>query len=159
MRRLSEGLDGDPVWDRCRILRPPGTLNHKYGKPRRVELMDCDHDKRYALEQLWEMAEALPNKKSGNGGGKVARDCLATPIEDGERNVKLASVAGSLRDRGLDEESIRVVLLQVNHLRCEPPLEEAEVERIAKSVSRYPAGSPRYRRSPARRTYPKAEVR
>jgi hypothetical protein len=62
MRRLAEGLEGDPVWDRARILRLPGTLNHKYDKPRRVELIHCDHDKRYTLGQLWEMADVLPTK-------------------------------------------------------------------------------------------------
>jgi hypothetical protein len=158
MRRLAEGLDGDHVGDRARILRLPGTFNHKYSKPRRVELVHCEPDARYTLEQLREMAEALPEKKSGSGGGKVRRDVLSEPIRD-ERNVALTSVAGSLRDRGCDEETIRAVLVEVNGLRCEPPLEDAEVWRIAESVSRYPTGSPRYRRSPARRTYPKPEVR
>ena len=158
MRRLAEGLDGDHVGDRARILRLPGTLNHKYGKPRPVELVHCDPDKRYPLEQLQEMAEALPEKKPGNGGGRVSRDVLGEPIRK-ERNVTLTSVAGSLRDRGLDKETIHVVLLEVNRLRCEPSLEDTEVWRIAESVGRYPAGSPRYRRSPAKRSYPKAEVR
>jgi putative DNA primase/helicase len=58
-----------------------------------------------------------------------------------------------LRDRGCDEETIHVVLLEVNRLRCEPPLEDAEVHRIAKSVSRYPSGSLRYRKSSATRIY------
>jgi hypothetical protein len=158
MRRLAEGLEGDNVGDRARILRLPGTLNHKYSELRRVELVHCDPDKRYTLKQLREMAEGLPEKKSGSSRGRVRRDVLRKPIRD-ERNVTLTSVAGSLRDRGLDEETIRVVLLEVNRLRCEPPLEDAEVERIAESVSRYSAGSPRYRRSHIRRTYPKAEVR
>jgi hypothetical protein len=158
MRRLAEGLDGDHVGDRARVLRLPGTFNHKYPKPRPVELVHCDPDKRYPLEQLQEMAKALPEKKTGGGRGGVRRDVLSEPIRD-ERNVALTSVAGSLRDRGLDEETIQVVLRELNRLRCEPPLEDAEVERIAKSVSRYPAGSPKYRRSAARRTYPNAEVR
>ena len=157
MRRLAEGLEGDHVGDRARILRLPGTLNHKYYKPRPVELVHCDPDKRYTLEQLQEMAEALPEKKPGNSGGRVRRDVLGEPIREG-RNVALTSVAGSLRDRGLDEETIRVILLEVNRLRCEPPLDGAEAERIAESVSRYPAGSPRFRTSSARRTYPKREA-
>jgi hypothetical protein len=31
MRRIAEGLGGDPVHDRSRILRVPGTYNWKYG--------------------------------------------------------------------------------------------------------------------------------
>jgi hypothetical protein len=52
MGRLAEGLDGDHVGDRARILRPPGTFNHKYDEPRRVTLEYCDQDKRFALGQL-----------------------------------------------------------------------------------------------------------
>jgi hypothetical protein len=158
MGRLAEGLDGDHVGDRARILRLPGSLNHKYPQPRPVELVHCDSDKRYTLEQLREMAEALPEGKLENGRGRVRRDVLGEPIRE-KRNVVLTSVAGSLRDRGLDEDTIHVALLEVNRLRCEPPLEDAEVKRIAESVSRYPAGSPRYGRSLARRIYPKTEVR
>jgi hypothetical protein len=157
MRRLAEGLNGDHVGDRARILRLPGTLNQKYGRLRPVELVHCGPDRRYTLDQLREMSEDLLEKKPGDGGGRIRRDVLAEPIRK-ERNVALASVAGSLRDRGLDEETIRVVLLVVNRLRCEPSLGDAEVERIAESVSRYRAGSPKYRTSPARRTHPRAEV-
>jgi hypothetical protein len=63
-------IEGDPVSDLPRILRVPGTFNHKHGERRRVTLEYCDQDKRYALRKLWEMAEALPNKKSGSGRGR-----------------------------------------------------------------------------------------
>jgi hypothetical protein len=67
--------------------------------------------------------------------------------------VALASVAGSLRDRGLDAEAICVVLLEVNRLRCQPPLAEVEVVGIGRSIGRYPPGSPRYGRSSAIRIH------
>ena len=51
------------------------------------------------------------------------------------------------------------MLLDVNRLRCAPPLEEREVSGIAGSISRYPAGKPRYRRSPVRRVRKKKEER
>jgi hypothetical protein len=152
MQRLGEGLGGDPVHDLPRILRVPGTFNHKYGSPRPVELVHCDSSKRYPLDQLQKMAEALPREEKVSAGGKVPRDVLNAPIRE-QRNVALTSVGGSLRDRGCDEETIHVVLLEVNRLRCEPPLEDAEVRRIAKSVGRYPSGSPRYRKSSATRVY------
>jgi hypothetical protein len=59
--------------------------------------------------------------------------------------------AGSLRRRGLDAETIRVVLMEANRLRCEPPLADSEVIGIVQSISRYPAGSARYIGSSARR--------
>ncbi len=150
MARIAEGLDGDAVHDRSRILRVPGTLNHKEDEPRPVRLVHCDPEQRYTLDQLEEMAESLPKSHKGNGG-KVEKYVLGAPICEGSRNTILTSVAGSLRDRGLDEETMKIVLLEVNNLRCEPSLSHDEVERIARSVCRYPAGSPRYRRSSVRR--------
>lgn len=166
MRRLGQGLGGDPVWDRARILRVPGTYNHKYGTPRPVELERFEPCLRYDLNQLEKMAQAFPEEGASElvptsvptaERSSVRRDALAAPIREGGRNVTLASVAGSLRDRGLDEGNIAVVLLEVNRLRCDPPLEATEVLRIARSVGRYAVGSPRYRRPPVRRVRRNAE--
>ena len=162
MRRLGRGLGGDPVWDRARILRAPGTFNHKYAVPRPVELERFEPRLRYDLDELEEMAEAFPDEDAPEGvptagRSSVRRDALAAPIREGERNVTLASVAGSLRDRGLDEGTIAVALLEVNRLRCDPQLEATEVLRIARSVGRYTLCSPRYRSSPVRRVRRNAE--
>jgi hypothetical protein len=158
MRCLAKGLGGDPVHDRSRILRVPGTHNHKRGEPRAVHLEHCDPELRYGLDEIEKMAEALPRKVDGDSqsrAGKVRRDILSDPIGKGERNGALVSIGGSLRDRGLDSETICVVLLEVNRLRCEPPLGEQEVVGIGRSVSKYAAGSPRYRSSLAQRLYRK----
>jgi hypothetical protein len=166
MRWLGQGLGGDPVWDRARILRVPSTFNHKYEASRPVEPECFEPRLRYDLEELEEMAKAFPEEGAPEGvptsvptagRSSVRRDALATPMLTGERNVTLASVAGSLRDRGLDEGNIAVVLMEVNLLRCDPPLEATEVLRIARSVGRYEVGSPRYRSSPARRVRRNAE--
>lgn len=168
MARIADGLDVDAVYDRSRILRVPGTLNHKYDESCPVRLLHCNPEQRYTLDQLQQMAESLPRQKEdkGTGGkirngasGKAKSNALSKPICEGQRNTVLTSVAGSLRDRGLDEETMKVVLLEVNILRCEPPLSDDEVERIARSVCKYSAGSPRYRRSSVKRIYPHREVR
>jgi hypothetical protein len=162
MRRVAEGLGGDPVHDRSRILRVPGTYNWKYGEPRPVVIERFHPDLCYGLEDLAEMAEALPGDVdvgvNAPYGGTVSRDVLSGPIRDGQRNVTLASVAGSLRSRGLDAETICSVLLGVNQHRCEPPLAETEVVDIGRSICRYPPGSPRYRRSSATRVYTNRKV-
>jgi hypothetical protein len=162
MRWLGQRLGGDPVWDRARILRVPGTCNYKYELPRPVELERFEPRLRYDLDQLEEMSEAFHEAGAPEGvptaeRSSVRRDALAAPIREGERNVTLASVAGSLRDRGLDEGTIAVVLVEVNRLQCNPPLEAIELLRIARSVGRYTLGSPRYRSSPARRVRRNAE--
>ena len=148
MRRMATKLGGDPVHDRSRILRVPGTYNWKYGEPRPVVMERFDPDLRYELGELEEMVGSLPGHVDG---GEVRRAVLSGPLREGERNVALTSVAGSLRNRGLDAETICYVLLEVNRLRCEPSLSEPEVIRISQSISNYPAGSLRYIGSPARR--------
>src|SRR5213082_683378 len=66
---------------------------------------------------------------------KLAR--VSFRIPEGERNDTLASLAGTMRRRGMTEREIAAALLAVNEGRCDPPLDEAEVRRIATSVARY----------------------
>ncbi len=61
-------------------------------------------------------------------------------IPEHTRNKTLASLAGSMRRRGLGYEEILGSLVVVNDLRCRPVLSRSEVERIAKSVLRYEPG-------------------
>lgn len=53
------------------------------------------------------------------------------------RNNALASLAGSMRRRGMCQPEIEAALLAINASRVEPPLDDSDVRRIAKSVSRY----------------------
>jgi putative DNA primase/helicase len=62
-------------------------------------------------------------------------------IPSGQRNKVLASIAGTMRRRGMGEAEILAALQVANEQRCEPPLEAEEVAKIATSVARYePAG-------------------
>lgn len=56
---------------------------------------------------------------------------------EGGRNNALTSLAGSLRSRGHSEHEILALLLIFNRDRCSPPLDESEVEDIARSIARY----------------------
>jgi putative DNA primase/helicase len=58
-------------------------------------------------------------------------------IPPGKRNDALTSLAGSMRRRGMGEAEILAALLVTNEQRCESPLEDEEVEKIAASVARY----------------------
>jgi len=60
-------------------------------------------------------------------------------ILDGKRNASLASLAGTMRHRGMSQEAIEAALLAENR-KCSPPLPEAEVLSIARSISRYAPG-------------------
>jgi putative DNA primase/helicase len=75
------------------------------------------------------------NGKKGDAGGGL-------DLAEGERNDGLASLAGSMRRRGMSGAAICAALLEENQLACSPPLPEDEVRRIAASVSRYAPEAP-----------------
>jgi hypothetical protein len=61
-------------------------------------------------------------------------------ISEGGRNTALTSLAGKLRRAGLSGAGLEAALLEENQARCSPPLDDAEVRKIAASIARYPAG-------------------
>jgi putative DNA primase/helicase len=60
-------------------------------------------------------------------------------IVEGVRNTTLTSLGGSLRRSGLSPKAISAALVAENKARCSPPLDDAEVKGIIKSVNRYRA--------------------
>lgn len=85
MRRIAVGLDSDPVHDRSRIMRVPGTFNYKYGEWHPVKLELYEPERRYEFDQLQEMAESLPDAPNDNGAGKTPRKVLAEPDPGGQQ--------------------------------------------------------------------------
>jgi len=62
---------------------------------------------------------------------------IADAIIEGGRNDALTSLAGSMRRRGMSEETIFLALMSENNAKCRPPLDESEVRQIAAHVGRY----------------------
>lgn len=60
----------------------------------------------------------------------------------GERNDGLTRYAGWLRRKGAELPELEEKLLAANARRCQPPLDEIDVRKIAASIARYPAGGP-----------------
>lgn len=60
----------------------------------------------------------------------------------GRRNDGLTRYAGWLRRKGAELPELEEKLLAGNARRCQPPLDERDVRKIAVSVARYPAGGP-----------------
>lgn len=58
-------------------------------------------------------------------------------IGEGSRNATLASLAGTMRHRGMGEPAILAALLAENASRCVPPLDDDEVRAIAASIAGY----------------------
>lgn len=75
----------------------------------------------------------LRSKPAPPNGGAPVEDA----IPEGRRDATLASLAGTMRRRGMSEDAIAGALLAENAKRCRPPLPDSQVEKIAWSVSRY----------------------
>jgi putative DNA primase/helicase len=61
----------------------------------------------------------------------------ADKIVAGSRNAYLASLAGSMRNKGAVPEAIHAALIAQNQSKCAPPLSDEEVATIANSISKY----------------------
>ncbi len=83
--------------------------------------------------------QAEPGERSRNTrrGGRHRPEPIPDRILEGGRNPTLTRIAGRSRRDGDSEEAIFARISALNLERCEPPLEEREVRRIAHSVARY----------------------
>jgi hypothetical protein len=59
----------------------------------------------------------------------------------GARNDSLMRIGAALRRYGVGQRAIAVALQAINQTHCQPRLPASEVDRIAASVARYPAGT------------------
>ena len=60
----------------------------------------------------------------------------------GSRNAKLASIAGTMRLRDIDETTISIAIHAINQAQCKPPLSKGEVDKIVQSICRYAPEEP-----------------
>jgi Bifunctional DNA primase/polymerase, N-terminal/Primase C terminal 1 (PriCT-1) len=71
-----------------------------------------------------------------------AAQCSATAtsgaIPEGQRNTHLTSLAGSMRRRDMGEAAMLAALRAENAERCVPPLDDREIQAIARSISKKP---------------------
>lgn len=74
----------------------------------------------------------------GHGTERTRASAVVGTISEGGRNTTLASLAGTMRRRGMEEDEIFAALRLVNQNRCNPPLTEKEVGTIAWSIARLP---------------------
>lgn len=95
-----------------------------------------------APEWLLKLMEVKKSTIAPFGKLNKAVSSISVTIDEGSRNSTLTSLAGTMRARGMTEESIYVALLAENIARCNPPLDEAEVKVIAHSVNRYQPNPP-----------------
>lgn len=146
-QKVMKGIEAVHKTDHCsdaaRILRVPGTLNFKDASPTPVRLVRFDDRARpYSLDAFYEYAyrDSMAKRPAVfyNGGGEWTPSGEdVSKFGEGQRNNGLARVAGAMVHKGLSPQQVLDNLLVENMMRCDPPLEYAEVEAIAKSVERY----------------------
>jgi putative DNA primase/helicase len=91
---------------------------------------------RWLLELLTaEKPKAAP--KAAPKRRQAAAGAGGPAIAEGARNDRLFRIACAMRGNGADVSEIEAELLRVNSLRCCPPLDGAEVRKVAASAAKY----------------------
>ena len=133
--RLADGVDIKA--DGGYVIAPPSL--HPNGKK---YAWDDDYDIVYYVPPapcpgwLVDLLRADPLKQDTltSSAGAGADD---KPIPQGRRNGVLVALAGAMRRVAFDQAAILAALRQVNQRRCQPPLDEAEVAKIAAGICKY----------------------
>lgn len=131
LRHMALTYGGDEgVISAERILRLPGFW-HQKREPFLVRIVDATFN-RYSIDEILAVHPPLIKQRKA--------EPLPQEIPESSRNRTLISAAGSMRRRGLDTEEIEAALSVMNRKRCNPPLDDKEVAKIANSSGKYPAG-------------------
>lgn len=137
---LAKRFGGDPtVKDLPRVMRLPGFYHWKHN-PFLTHIISEEGGQPYSASEFL-MAFAIQPVKAQ----PVHIQPQAQPpsrIPEGSRNTHLASLAGSMRHRGMSPPAIEAALQEQNRTNCDPPLSGEEVASIAQSICRYAPGNP-----------------
>lgn len=117
------------------VVPPTAGYQHVGPRDQRPVLIHSIAD---AWEEIAKRIGAVTIKLSTNGTAPKVEGSIPA----GERNNTLTSLAGTMRHRGFGETAILEALTAENSERCDPPLSDDEVARIAASVVRYPPAAP-----------------
>jgi hypothetical protein len=112
----------------------PGQKNYGWVKDMELDIPAASLPKppAWLIEQLDVLATG------GLTSDRVAAgEAEANKIPDGQRNATLARLGGNMRRVGMSQAEILAALIRTNTDRCDPPLDEREVEQIAASIARY----------------------
>ncbi len=134
------------VCDLPRVMRLPGFF-HRKSTPFMTGIHEIDDaHARYTEAEIVAAFPPLPKTPSRTSLIE-SRPLMGAVIPEGTRNNALTRLAGSMRQRGMNEGAISEQLSLVNMTRCEPPLSSGELDVIARSVVRYPPGTTEWDKS------------
>lgn len=121
------------VNDVARVLRLPGTLNHKYEPPRQCFVEAFTSPQTYEVEDLEIHAQqcALARGESVPEAQEIQPAwILPQEITAGERHGQLYRFMRSIQSRyGLSFEEVYPLMRAVNGSRCNPPISEGDLQK------------------------------
>jgi len=127
-RRIAHALGGDQsATEAARVLRVPGTLNHKYSPPRPVKLHRIEKFE-YSLEDFSDLPKPPATSQASNKSLVTLK-----PVKHGKRNTTLARIAGKYIRRGWTSQEVLDLCLGWN-VRCNPPQPIDDVARTVNSI-------------------------
>lgn len=135
LKGISVNLPSDPtVGEVARILRLPGTTNHKDPNNKLpVSLVECNPDRQYNLSSFDTCIVVPQPKKSVNPPGWLSESLRE--MCDGNRNSTFAKVTGSLHRNRYTPADIFALL---SPLAAEYSFPQDELRRVVESISKYP---------------------
>ena len=140
-RAKSRGWKLDSTYDLSRVLRPPGTFNHK-GEPIEVTVLYIEESRRYAIEDFDGVCLEEVTVRRTESENRVDPSKVLVGIGEGSRDVELFRYASSLRARGMPREEAEILILQAAR-SCTPPFPDSDAIAKLESAWKYQAGSDR----------------
>jgi putative DNA primase/helicase len=112
----------DVLGDGGYVVAPP-SIHPKTGRP--YTWLNGNKIKPFPFSVL----KIMKNRRNG------AAPPLPDIIPEGQRDDLLTSLAGTMRRRGASEEAIIAALREENETRCRPPMPDAQILKIARSIA------------------------
>lgn len=125
-------LEGVDVRANGYVIAPPS--QHANGNYYQWEISPDDEEIAYADDAVLKLC-----RFGFIDNGKTEPTTIPDePISQGSRNATLYKIGCSLQARGFSDSLIKTNLQSINQEKCDPPIEDAELERIVQSVFKHP---------------------
>jgi len=150
-KALAAMFDGDSkVHDLPRVARVVGSWHKKDpGNPFKVKFRSVGNAEPYTFDQivsglsldLNQVRGNGTNRKNGreanNGSKNEATPLASNEIPEGERNTTIFAIGRRLRALDIPEQEIKAAIVKTNEERCNPPLDDDEINIIFQSILKY----------------------
>lgn len=116
-------------------IHPNGQMYEWIASPWEVDISTADDNVYDFLDYIQRNGSDEVNARKENG-----KFSLPAEIKSGERDKTLFRYASHLRSIGRSDEEIHNAVLGANFMRCKPPMDSRDIDRIVKSACKYEQG-------------------